>query len=744
VAIPSALRPAKPTWTEPGALALLGLLFSVVFLAYFPALTGGFLWDDDAHVTRAQLRSLHGLWRIWFDLGATQQYYPVLHSAFWAEHWLWGDHPLGYHLINVVFHAGAASLLALGLRRLAFPYPLLAALVFALHPVCVESVAWISEQKNTLSALFYLGSALLYLQFLENRRRSSYAAAFTLFALALLTKSVTASLPGALLVVLWWRRGLGWRRDVLPLLPWFVVGALSGLFTAWTEARLIGAEGADFSFGALERLLLAARASLFYISKLAWPTNLMFIYPRWLLDPGQVWPWIALAGLAVLLVVLGMLARRHRGPLAGLLFFLGTLVPVLGFVNVYPFLFSFVADHFQYLACIGIIVPATWVLGWASGKFGVSAWARFSMALAIPLVLGVLTWKKSRMYRDSETLYRETLSANPDAWLLHYNLAVLLGDKPTGLGESITEYRETLRLNPEHWAAYNNLATALLKTPGHVGEAVAIYEAALRLNPAFAEAHNNLGVALGQMPGRLDEAIAHEREAVRILPDYDAAHDNLGVLLMKGHGSLGQAIEQFGEAIRIAPGNAQYHYNLANAFSLSPGRLADAEREYRQALRLDPGLAQAHSNLGSALARMPGRIGEAVAEFEAALRLTPTSARIHANLGNALARMPGRAADAVAQYGEALRMDPTDWESHLALGVVLSDLKGHLGEAVSEFREAARLKPDSAMVQYCLGVGLARSGMRAGAAEHLEAAVRIQPDFNEARTALGGLKVQPR
>jgi len=742
VANSPALRPERPAWTEPGALALAVILLAAVVFAYFPALLGGFLWDDDAHVTRAQLRSLHGLWQIWFEIGATQQYYPVLHSAFWAEHRLWGDHVAGYHLVNVLFNAMAAWLLAAILRRLAFPFPALAAIVFALHPVCAESVAWISEQKNTLSALFYLGSALLYLRFDDTRRRGFYAGALALFALALLTKSVTASLPGAILVVLWWRRRLQWKRDVVPLLPWMAAGAVSGLFTAWAEARLIGAEGADFSFGPLERLLLACRAALFYLGKDLWPVDLMFIYPRWSPGTNQVGPWLALLVVAAVLAALVVLARRNRGPLAATLFFLGTLLPVLGFVNVYPFLFSFVADHFQYLALMGVVVPSAWAIGKAAGRLPVSAGS--CLVVAVPAVLGLLTWRDCGKYRGSEALYRATISRNPDAWLMHYNLAVVVGDRQGGLPESIAEYRQTLKLNPGHWAAHNNLAAALLKAPGHTEEAIAEYETALRLNPAFAEAHNNLGVALAQVPGRLGEAVEHERAALRLRPDYDAAHDNLGVFLMRIPGSLAGAVAQFEEAVRIAPENAGYHYNLANALSRSPGRLADAEIQYREALRLRPGFAEAHSNLGAALARMPGRLADAVAEYEAAARLEPGNAQIHANLGNALSRAGGRSPEAVAEYGAALRLDPGDAGTHLSLGVVLSDMPGRLPDALAEFTEAIRLEPGSATAQFCLGVAFARSGRPAEAREHLESAVRLRPDFADARKALAQLRAEGR
>ena len=215
---------AVPMWKRHTEIWVAAMLLALAVVAYLPAMRGGMLWDDNAHVTRPDLQSLTGLGRIWFEVGATQQYYPLLYSAFWVEHQLWGDHTLGYHLVNVLEHAVAAWLLYLVLRRLKIPGALLAAAIFTVHPIEVESVAWIAEQKNTLSAIFYLAAMRVYLEFDESRQRSRYVMALVLFVFGLLTKTVTASLPAALLVIFWWQRGtLAWRRDVWPLAPFFVL-----------------------------------------------------------------------------------------------------------------------------------------------------------------------------------------------------------------------------------------------------------------------------------------------------------------------------------------------------------------------------------------------------------------------------------------------------------------------------------------------------------------------------------------
>lgn len=339
------------------------LLLAGTCLAHLPALSGGFIWDDDAHLPQPALRSLDGLRRIWLEPGTTIQYYPLLYSAFWIEHRAFGDAPAGYHGVNLALHLAAVSVLYTILRKLRIPGAWLAAAIFALHPVQVETVAWISEQKNTLSTLFYLLAMLAYLKFDHARdaggHRRWYLAAFGCFILSLLSKTVTATLPGGILVLTWWKRGrLEWRRDALPLLPFFAFGAAGGLLSAYAERNWVGAAGPEYGPSLLERVLLAGRVAWFYAGKLFWPANLTFSYPKWNMDVSGVMDWMYLLSALLTVVALWLLRHRARAPLAGILFFGGTLFPVLGFFNLYPFAYSYVADHFQYLASLGILVPA--------------------------------------------------------------------------------------------------------------------------------------------------------------------------------------------------------------------------------------------------------------------------------------------------------------------------------------------------------------------------------------------------
>jgi tetratricopeptide (TPR) repeat protein len=684
----------------PRDLLAFAIVLCASLVAYLPALRGSLVWDDSSNVTQPELQSLHGLWRIWIDLrlAATQQYYPLLHSAFWLEHIMWGDSVLGYHLTNVVLHSISACLVILIVRRLKLPGAWLAGFIFALHPVCVESVAWITEQKNTLSAVFYLASALTYLHFDETRHKSKYFLALGLFILALASKSATVPLPGVLLVLLWWLHGrLEWRRDLLPLLPWVGVAVSSGLLTWYVERTYVGARGTAFALSPLQHLLLASRMPWFYASKLLWPVNLIFYYPRWKIDPGEWWQYLFPAGLAAVAVALGWLARRNRGPLAGFLIFVGTLVPVLGFLNIFYFRYSYVADHFQYLASLGIIVPVAAGVTAAAQRRKLKMQWRAGLSAVLLACLAVLTWRQSMMYADVQTLYRETLARNPNAWLAHDNLGNILFRLPGQRDEAIAHFQAALRANPDFWEAHLSLGNALLEMPGRLDGAIAEYRIAVRLAPEDVRTHTNLGNALLQA-GRTEEAIAQYQAALRIQPSSAAAHNDLANALTRIPGRLPDAIAEYQAALRANPDYAEVHNDLGNVLAVT-GRLPDAIAQFEAAIQIRPDYVGAHNNLATALSHMPGRLPDAIAEYETALRIRPDSATAHNNLGAALSQMPDRLPDAVAEYRQALQLDPNYAEAHYNLGAALIRMPGRQAEALNEFEAALRLKPSPQLQQ---------------------------------------------
>jgi tetratricopeptide (TPR) repeat protein len=578
-------------------------LVMATLLAYQPIWHAGFIWDDDCYVTgNLALRSLKGLWQIWFVPATTPQYYPMAFTSFWVEYHLWQLNPLGYHLTNVLLQALNAILLWTVLRRLDVPGPWLVAAIFALYPVCVESVAWTSEIKNVLSGAFYLSAALLYLRFDRTRNRSLYFVALGLFVLGLMSKSVIATLPAALLVVFWWQRGkLSWKQDVLPLIPFFVAGVSAGLFTAWMEWTVVGAKGSEFNFTFIERALIAGRAIWFYLGKLICPVNLIFIYPRWHVSQ-MIW-WQYLYPATALLVTLGLwlLSRRNRGPLAAWLFFVGTLFPALGFFNAYPFRYSFVADHFQYLATIGPLTLAVAGIDKLFRRLGNERefWEpRFFGTLL--LVLGGLTWYQCGMYADSEILWRVTLARNPDCWMARNNVGFVLAQKGE-VDEAMAQFQQALQTNPEDPPSWNNVGNVLLHW-GKVDEAIPYFQKALQLNPDYVEGHNNLGSALLQ-EGKVDEAMAQFQKALQIDPDYVEAYGNLGNVMLQ-EGKVDKAVAYYQKALQLSSHNANLHNNLGEAL-LRQGQFEQAIAHYQAAIKLEPNNPTFLNNLAWLLATCP-------------------------------------------------------------------------------------------------------------------------------------------
>ncbi len=470
------------------------LLIGLTFVVYLPALHNGFIWDDDAWLMKNQsLYGWSGLHELWFNPLALQQYYPITGTVFWIEYQLWRFDPFGYHVVNVSLHALNTVLFALVLRKVRLPAPWFAATIFAVHPVMVESVAWITEIKNTLSTAFFLGSVLCYLRF-ENleecdrpREWKWFGFSLILFLCALLSKSVTCTLPVVLGILIWWKRPRLRSADFIPLIPYFLLAIPLALLTAWLEAHHVGATGPEWTLSATHRVIVAGRVVCFYLAKLVWPANLAFIYPRWRLENGFLFPTTVLGGLALLWT---LRRRIGKGPFVAVAAFIVILGPILGFMNCYAFQFSYVADHWQYLASLCLISVAAGI----GGRFRLTNPVTRLAVLGTPIfVLGLLTWRQCPIYRNVETLWRDTLAKNPDCWLAHHNLGVVL------------------------------------QTQGHFSEAETNFRSALQLRPHYYEAENNLGESL-LMQDRLKEAEEHIDRSIALNPGYAASRWNKALL----------------------------------------------------------------------------------------------------------------------------------------------------------------------------------------------------------------------
>jgi tetratricopeptide (TPR) repeat protein len=677
---------SKPHLWKPGTIwtrervAAFALVFITV-LAYRPAWNGQPLWDDDAHITRPDMRSLQGLGKIWTQLGATQQYYPIVHSVFWLEYKLWNGQTLYYHLVNILLHSFSALILIRILRGLGIYGAWVIGAVFALHPIQVESVAWITELKNTLSGVFFLSAAFWYLKFDSERNKLPYAISLCFFIFGLLSKSVIAVLPVSLLAIMWWKRGkLEFKHDIVPIIPLFVTGIFSGLFTGWVERTyIIGSYNNQFTFSILERCLIAGRAFWFYCAKLLWPGELIFIYPHWRISQSQIWQYIFPLGAVILAGICWVFRKRRRSPLAVYIYFTATLFPVLGFFDVYPFMYSFVADHFQYLACIGPITLAVTGLEHAIGRRRRKL--RLVGSFIVVGLLWFLTWKQSALYSDSETLFRDVIKKNENCWLAYNNLGLLQWNKGEGkvafayfqkaleinpnfakthfnigtmfiqfgnINDAIAHFRKATEIDSAYFEAYHNLGGAFAAI-GLVDSAIACYRKALEIKPDFAESSFNLANIYLQNRKK-DEAIACYRKALESKPDFVDAQTSLGVLLA-GTGNTDEAVLHFRKVLEINPAALEAWFALGNTL-IQTGQIYEAVDCYKKALELNPRSIEVCNNLGMALSRL-GRMDEAIPYFQKALEINPLEILALQNLAFAY-RQGGRSRDAIALLQNAV------------------------------------------------------------------------------------------
>jgi tetratricopeptide (TPR) repeat protein len=665
----------RPSWQRGWLWAF--LLIALVFISYARVFNADFIWDDESHLTRNPcVVGPLGLKEIWTSARAV--YYPLVLTTFWTVHKFAGLSPWPYHLLNVCLHAGSAVLLWQVLRQLNVRGAWLGASLWALHPVMVQSVAWVTELKNTQSGFFYLLSIFCFLKCEErlqirrilriqgtadqegavsstSRRRAGdryclmwFVSSLSFFILATLSKPSVIMLPVVLGLCVWWRKGRICWRDIAALAPFLLISALASLWTILEQKFHAGAIGVEWAQTWPERLIIAGRAIWFYLAKLAWPYPLIFIYPRWKINSSQLMAYLPLvAALAGLLALWSIRAKWSRAVFFAAAYYVVSLFPVLGFFSVYFFRYSFVSDHFQYLASMGPLALAG--AGIVTGCRRLPATRRLSAlpstsrheaVVTTPLVaicgvllvsLGFLTWRQTAVYHNLVTLYTGTLTKNPGCWMAHYNLGIALNDQGDA-DRAIAHYRQAVELRPSYAEAHYNLGRLLVQK-GQLDEAIAQYEKALEINPADAQAHNNLGTTLFASR-RVDEAIAHYQKALAIQPDYADASCNLASALLS-KGALDGAIAHYSACLAISPDQAEAQYNLASAL-FRTGRMDEAIAHYQKVFELRPENADAHANLGSVFLAK-GRVRDAIAQYRDALRIAPDNVAAQSNLAWLLA-----------------------------------------------------------------------------------------------------------
>ncbi len=754
-------KPAKPVtdraaWLAPVTILLLGIL------AYIPAMRAGFIWDDTLLIgDNAAVKSPTGLHVIWVSqlLGDN---WPVTATSFWLEWRLFGMNATGYHVINIILHALNAVLLWQVLRRLRIPGAWAAGLLFAVHPVCTASVAWISERKNTLSLFFLLLSFLWYLRYERDARHWKwFALSIVAFAVALLSKSSVVGFPMILLLCAWWQNQKITRQDIVRSLPFFALSLAMAVLTIWAQHRAMNSRAIDMGDSLLVRLLGGTWAWWFYLGKILWPQGLTMIYHRWDINPGSFLTW--LPGI-LFLGLIGICCWYRKGwgraALFALTFFVIALAPVLGLINMAYFNISRVSDHLQYLAVPGILALVAGGGSHLLAKFG--SRIQITTATIATAVLFILTWQHASVFIRPETLWADNIKKNPTAWRVHNSLGAEYFRSGKN-EEAMKEYREALRLAPDAGDAHYNLGNALYRL-GHREEAIAEFLIAASKGSETFNAENNAGIALTEL-GRWDEAAVHYQKAIECKESFAEAHRNLGVAylhlkkedaarsefetalhydpnndgaqeglgtIMENKGDAASAMALLQKAIQSNPQNPSACHNLGIAL-VKQGDATGAVEQFQKSISLKPEDASTHADLADALVKL-SRPSEAKVELDKAIELNPTNSIYHNSLGTMLDRA-GDLNGAMAQFEEAVKCNPDSATAHKNLALVLGR-KQKVDEAIRQFQESLRLKPDGD-TETELGNFLGRHDRTDEAMLHFQAALKLDPDLANAHNGLG-------
>jgi len=630
-------------------------LVALGFIAHFPALRAGFVWDDFLVYDNVYIRTIPGVINIWTHLAVQPEsdvrYWPLFYSSFWFDYHLSGTKPIAYHVINLLIHLANVLLLWQLLRRLKIPGAWLASALFAAHPVHVESVAWVIERKGLLSMLFYLLAFETNRRFYETKRHQTHVLACVLLACSLLSKPVAVSFPLVVIAWLYWKGEALTTKTLKPTIPYFAICAFSGLINIWA-VKLYDPVSNGFGLGT--RLVLAGKSFWFYVWKLLWPLELMAIFPRWNVADGSLWQYVfPFAALALLFAFWLFRARLGRGPYVAMLVFGFILAPVLGFQDFSYMTYSFVASRYQYLAsAVMFALAAAAVVRWADERSLLATPVFRSSVALVLLCLGVLAWRQAQTFESIETLFQHNIEVNPSAPAAHDSLGFALLEKGR-YAQAEEHFREAIGLDPRMHEAHNNLG--LLKVyQDKVEEAIPHYQKALEIKPDFGAARSNLGNAYARL-GRTQEAVDTYEKLAEIDPGNADACYGLGVISLQAGEPL-VALERFQKCIELDPRFANAHNNLGVTYE-KLGNMTKAMEHYAEALRIDPKNVDACFNLGNAYFRQD-RFEDAAKYCRKVVELSPSHAVAHNLLGDSLLNV-GDIQGALSHYAQSVRIDPT-------------------------------------------------------------------------------------
>jgi protein O-mannosyl-transferase len=685
------VKPLSRIWALLSAL----LLILVLCCVYGQVVSFDFVNYDDPDYSYANPHITNGLSAQSVKWAFTRPYAANWIPLTWISHMLdyqiLGARSGAQHLVNVFLHILGTLLLFLFLHRItgASGRSLGVAFLFALHPLHVESVAWIAERKDVLSGVFWFAALWAYASYARRVSVRSYLWVILWFICGLLSKPMMVTFPVVALLLDYWPLERTERFGTLlkEKIPLFALAGAASVVTFGVQQHF-GAVSSFEQLPVVQRLANVPVSYATYLLQFLWPIRLAVFYPF----PEDIAWWKLAASCSMLLAMsLGVWKQRRKRPylLLGWSWFLVTLLPVIGLVQAGG---QAHADRYMYIPMVGISIMAAWAAPDVLQQPPRSRQALIVAEAAAGVALVWMAWTQVGYWRDSVNLFEHALEVTDRNYIAYNNLGLALEQLPGRRAEAILAYRASLRAQPRYARAHYNLGTALSEDAGQAPQAVAELQEALRLQPGYAKAHNNLGRLLAQMPGRVPDAIAEYKAALLIDPSDTEARNNLGNALAQNPETTRAAVEQLEAGLRDHPDRAETHLNLGNALAQIPGRLPDAIAEYRAALRVAPNLAEAHNNLATALAQSDQQPA-AIVEFEQAVRLRPGYVDAHFNLGTALAQS-GRLADAVAEWRTTVRLDPKHVRAHYNLGVAFAQMPGRTPEAIVEFTAVLRLRPD--------------------------------------------------
>jgi tetratricopeptide (TPR) repeat protein len=715
-------------------------LAAITWLVFGQTLWQGFInYDDDVYVyENAQVMGGLTLKNItWvFTHYDCNFYHPLTMLSLMLDHQLYGLHAGGYHLTNLLIHAASVILLFLVLRQMtgALWRSAFVAAVFAVHPLRVESVAWVAERKDVLGAFFFMLALGAYVRYV--RKQSSlarYLMVVVIFELDLLCKPTAVTLPFVLLLLDYWPlqrfeiSPLNFQRStilrlILEKIPLLALAVAAGVVTYFAEGNAV-ISVADISMPL--RIGNALISYVVYLCQMVWPTGLSLLY-SYPVKSRLLWESL-LAFLVLAVISAGALLFWRKRPwfLVGWLWYLGMMVPMIGIIVITP---AAHGDRFTYLPQIGLYVLLTWATADLCATWHHRRLVLGGCSTIILVALVFCAHKQTSYWRNNESLWTHTLACTTGNFMAHNNLGIALFQKGN-VDEAIAHYQQAIRLKAGDAEAHINLGIALFNQ-GRTDDAISEYQIAIRLKPDDFRAHHNLGIALDKK-GQTTDAISQFMETVRLKPDMAEAHESLGSALLN-QGQLDAATSQFLETIRLDPNDAEAHYNLGTTLD-KKGHADAAISEFQQAARLNPDNAVTHYNLGNDLLNQ-GRIADAISQFKAAIRSQPDYAEAHNNLGSAF-NQQGQTDEAIGQFQAAIRFKPDYPDAHYNLGVALLN-QGQTDAAISQLQETIRLIPDFADAHNNLGVALAQQNQIDAAITQFQEAIRLKPDFASARDNL--------